>query len=129
MTDFRVLVTGSRTWDAEGTLRAALHELYYAAVGSGADRLVVVHGANPRGADAMADTWVRDHAQHGTVTAERHPADWHQYGRSAGYRRNAEMVGAGADLCLAFVRDDSAGATNCLRLAERAGIATRRWTA
>lgn len=116
---YRVLVAGSRTWNAEGTLRLALHEAYRAAMATGADRVIVVHGACPRGADAMADTWIRDHAQTAPVAAERHPAKW----------RHADMVVLGADLCLAFIRNNSPGATHCAGLAKKAGIPVRYWRA
>ena len=51
-------------------------------------------------------------------------ASFDQQGRHAGLIRNAEMVDAGASICLAFIRDDSRGATHCATLAEAAGIPT-----
>jgi hypothetical protein len=100
------------------------------AILSGHPRLVLVHGACPRGADLLAARWAEDRARQGhDVTTEPHPADWDTYRRHAGYRRNAEMVALGANLCMAFIRDASRGATHCAGLAERAGLHVRRWTA
>ena len=112
----RVLVTGSRAWTDETAIAAALRQHWDGAA-------VLVCGACPRGADAIAErlwtTWG------GRV--ERHPADWAS-GRDAGMRRNAAMVMAGADICLAFIRDRSPGASHTARLAEHAGIPVRRYT-
>ena len=120
---FRVLVTGSRTWDDKDFIWNVL-DILLAELGD----MVIVHGA-AKGADAIAQGWVRHQLVNGggQVRAERHPADWSRHGRAAGYRRNAEMVALGADLALAFIRDGSKGATNCADLAERAGIETRRF--
>lgn len=124
----RVLVTGSRTWNDETTIVKALEAVAFAAADGGYSRLVVVHGACPTGADSIADMWVRGWTLDDiTVSAERHPALWDIHGRRAGYVRNHEMVRTGADLCLAFIRDGSAGATNCAELAEQAGIPMRVW--
>ena len=117
----RILVTGSRDWEDEGAIQSAL-EGFYDPYGT----VTVVHGACPRGADNMADYAAQ--AIPGFMV-ERHPADWNRHGKSAGFRRNAEMVNLGADVCLAFIKNGSRGATHTANLAERAGIPVRRFLA
>lgn len=119
---YRVLVTGSRDWDDELTVETALAVAVYQQVPA-----VIVHGACRTGADAIASRWTRRHRAIG-LTEEAHPALWQWHGNAAGPRRNAAMVNLGADLCLAFIRGGSPGATHTARLAERAGIPVRRWT-
>jgi hypothetical protein len=115
----RILVTGSRDWDDEVPVRAALLDAITGTPGPH----VVVHGACPTGGDAIADRI----ATHLGLPVERHPAQWRRYGRSAGYRRNAAMVALGADICLAFIRDTSPGASMTARLAAEARIPIRRF--
>jgi hypothetical protein len=83
LTGPRVLVTGSRDWLDIKLLRNALDR-----VRAESWAITLVHGACPRGADAMADLWGR---QTLGVEIERHPADWKKYNRSAGFIRNREM--------------------------------------
>lgn len=124
----RILVTGSRTWTDYVTLADALLNAYFATTCTAP--VTLVHGGCPRGADEMAHRWADEIRESGwRLDEERHPADWERHGKSAGFRRNAEMVTAGADLCLAFIRDGSRGASHTADLAEKAGIETRRWTA
>ncbi|WP_460071114.1 SLOG family protein [Streptomyces sp. YKOK-I1] len=129
MKPYRILVTGSRDWRDADAVFGALHE---ARIGPGAAHgLVVVHGACPTGADALARGWARLHDELGVIE-EAHPARWRVNGvldRAAGFRRNAEMVALGADVCLAFIKDGSRGASHTAGLAEQASIPTRRWTA
>lgn len=121
---FRVLVTGSRTWDDEMAIGYVLSEILFHN-----RTMVLVHGACPTGADKIADEWAAARNQFPAmpVTVERHPADWERHGRGAGFRRNAEMVRLGADLCLAFIVDSSRGATHTADLAEKASIPVRRY--
>lgn len=119
----RVLVTGSRTWSDAGPVWYCLSAIARSAVAEGDTEIVIVHGSAP-GADSHADAWVRHHRRNG-VQAERHPADWPGLGKRAGFVRNKAMVDRGADICLAFIRDHSRGATQCAELAERAGIPVR----
>lgn len=114
----RILVTGSREWRDYRRLRAILdyHRQAY-------PDAILVHGA-ARGIDrAAARIW-----QTWGLPVEAHPvspAEW-AVSNGAGHARNARMVHAGADLCLAFIRDNSPGATGCAALAEAAGIPTYR---
>ncbi|WP_258047458.1 DUF2493 domain-containing protein [Streptomyces sp. SM13] len=130
---YRVLVTGSRDWQEIGAIRRALNEVL--AVRPHNQPLVVVHGDCPTGADIMAKVWALTTFtpactdDYERVTEEPHPAAWHLHGRKAGPIRNQNMVNKGADLCLAFIRNGSRGATGCANLAEAAGIPTRRWSA
>ncbi|MFE3452406.1 DUF2493 domain-containing protein [Nonomuraea sp. NPDC059194] len=146
---FRVLITGSRSWTDEQTIRDALAPISFM---YGPENVVVVHGHCPDGADALADRI----ASAWGITVERHPADWgtcaptcrpdHRkrrgdstYCPSAGHRRNAEMVALGADVCLSFVDPcamwhcpnldphGSHGASHTTYLAKAAGIPTRRF--
>jgi hypothetical protein len=112
----RILVTGSRDWMNEEAIRAHL-QCFHTWIPA---RLV--HGACRSGADAMADRIATEWGWE----VERHPADWRQFSKSAGFRRNAEMVALGADLCLAFILNESRGATMTADLAEKAGIRTIR---
>ncbi|MFJ3289954.1 SLOG family protein [Streptomyces sp. NPDC086669] len=121
-----MLVTGSRDWeDREAVFRAI------AAVRQevGERPITVVHGDCPTGADAMAAYLCLRQGPGFNLTEEAHPANWQLEGKQAGPIRNARMVNLGADICLAFIRNGSRGASQTARLAEQAGIPVRRWTA
>ena len=122
MNTFRVLVTSSRSWDRDDVIWESLDILARAALDAGYDRVVLVHGACPTGGDAHADAWYRAKRGEMPLGVERWAAKWAQYGPSAGYLRNKEMVEAGADVCLAAIRDLSKGASMCAERAEWAGI-------
>lgn len=114
----RVLVTGSRDWADPVGICHVLMEW------KGQD-VTLVSGACPTGADVQAEFL----AEGMGWKVERHPADWAKYGKRAGFLRNSEMVALGADVCLAFIKDESRGATMTARIAEEAGIETRRFVA
>lgn len=117
----RILVTGSRDWtDPECVEDAIMYETLHSE-----PPYMIVHGACPTGADAHADRVAHEYVD---LMVERHPADWKTHGKAAGFRRNAEMVALGADICLAFIKNGSKGATHTADLAEKAGIPTRRFT-
>lgn len=112
------MVTGSREWRRPAVIAEAI---MHAADDAGVplSDVVIVHGGCPRGADAMAAQFVRFHPE---LREEAHPANWKHFGRRAGYVRNDLMVRLGADVCLVFIRNNSAGTSMCMRLAADAGI-------
>lgn len=125
----RILVTVSRSWSEWSTMRAALqrcHEEHPDAI--------LVHGAAPKGDADAAGIW---RGLGGRV--EPWPARWREHGddcrctdrkgtcRFAGFRRNLAMVESAPDLCLAFIRNKSKGATHCAQAAEDAGIPVVRY--
>lgn len=108
----RLLITGSRNW----TDTQRVYDFLARTITD--PDWVIVHGACPTGADAIADHWA-------TMTGypvERHAADWDRRGKAAGPIRNQEMVDAGADVCLAFPLGESRGTRDCMRRARAAGI-------
>ena len=128
MTPYRILVTGARDWRDRAAVGRAL--LGVVDDTSLVRSTVLVHGDCPTGADAIAARCAQDWAW----MVEGHPADWTRHGKAAGFRRNAEMVALGADVCIAFIRPcvsprckgksahDSHGTAHCAGLARAAGI-------
>lgn len=112
----RMLITGSRnlTDDHAAEVYEALDDAYDKwVVQHGEDKEnVFVHG-NARGADAIGAQWA---VERGWVV-EAHPAQWDEYGKSAGYIRNTKMVDTGVELCVAFPYGDSYGTRNCIKIA------------
>lgn len=118
---YRVLVTGSRTWQDTETLNTQLDIANMAHRG----RMVLVHGACPQGADALADTW----AEVNGVPVERYPADWNgPHAKAAGFARNMKMVATRPDIVLSFNRGGSKGTEHCTAAAEAAGLKVLRFT-
>lgn len=122
---YRILITGSRKWTSAKTIRNALIDVRASLNSTGKDGLdvVLVSGHCPDGADKMCE----DVAESIGWKIERHPAEWSKYGKRAGFLRNEKMVELGADMCIAFIKDKSKGASYTAALAEKAGIHTWRF--
>jgi hypothetical protein len=120
----KILVTGSRDWTDPRTIELEVFRALYEWKTPHREA-VLIHGACPTGADALADDYARTTGMH----IIRRPADWDRYGKHAGFLRNVELVDLGPDICLAFIRSKSRGASMTANLAEKAGIETRRFLA
>lgn len=121
----RVLVTGSQIWPESSIVYDDLDEMLWRSKGS----MTLVHGACKVGADAYAAAWARQRIREGfSIKVEPHPANWNgPKKKGAGFARNAEMVKLGADYCLAYICNDSHGASHTEKLAKKSGIATKTW--
>ncbi len=76
----KVIIAGSRSITDPVQVAQAIKE-------SGFEVTEVVSGT-ARGVDTLGELW----AEAASVPVVRFPADWNQYGRGAGYRRNAQMA-------------------------------------
>lgn len=128
MPELRILITGSRTWDDYDTIAKTIVKTIGEYIqehpelrSRPVDWVTIMHGNCPSGADYLADHFATTKLK---CNVERYTADWSVHGRSAGFKRNRRMVNMLPDVCLAFIRDRSKGATNCRDLAKAAGIAT-----
>ncbi|MFD4242742.1 SLOG family protein [Streptomyces sp. NPDC058525] len=102
-----VLVTGSRSWNDEKSMRDTFNAAWSDWGPKNVVRPVLLSGHCPKGADAIAELLWRDTG----FEIITFPADWSTHGRTAGFQRNQEMVDAaqvfreaGAQvLCTAFL--------------------------
>lgn len=78
----KVVIAGSRNIAAVELIRNEMN-MYWLEIGA----FEVISGM-ARGVDRIA----RDIAVASGITVHEMPAEWDKYGKSAGYRRNAEMV-------------------------------------
>lgn len=111
----RILTTGSREWWDVPLINSVLDEY------SECCDVTLISGDCPKGADVACVNY----AYYAGWTVELHPADWIHYGKSAGFVRNSHMVKLGADVCVAFIRNSSKGASMTAKLAIDKGIETR----
>lgn len=113
----KVLITGARDWEDEYPIDVIIAGLASLTTGSN-DRLEIIHGDCPTGADSLADTW-KD-----VVDVTPFPADWGQFKKGAGPIRNRQMLDQEPELVVAF-HDDlarSKGTKDCVDEARRRRI-------
>lgn len=111
---YKVIVAGGRDFNDYHLLKRKLSILLN-------NRLDVeiVSGA-ARGADSLGERYAEENG----LYIHRKPADWEKYGKSAGYRRNAEMAEY-ADALVAFWDGKSRGTKHMIDLAEKHELAIR----
>ena len=116
----RILITGSRNWTDFRAIHVLIGQKWEALPVGGT--LYVRHGANPNGADSIAQTVALWNSSIGVVN-EPYPADWEKYGKAAGMIRNAEMIADnGVDEVHAFPLKESRGTAGMMNIAANNGI-------
>lgn len=78
---------------------------------------VTVVSGTARGVDTLGEKWATDRG----LPVIKYPANWAKYGKSAGYRRNAEMA-ENADALVALWDGVSKGTNHMITLALDKGL-------
>lgn len=116
-----LLIAGSRNFEDWKIFEMVTREII-----DGDERFTVIVEGGASGADSMA----RRYAGENGMTAEEFRADWKQYGRAAGPKRNDEMVKYVAErngTALFFWDGESKGTKQCIDSARRKGIDVTIW--
>ena len=111
------MITGSRDFADEALVDKVITDLVNDCHRAG-DKLIIVHGACPTGADKFADTVAKKLQARGhNIVIEAYPANWSMFGASAGPRRNAAMFERPTLRCIAFWDGHSTGTLNTIQQA------------
>lgn len=108
--NYRVVVAGSRDFNDYELLKQTLDEFLK---DKDKNKITIVSGA-ARGADRLGEKYAKEKG----YNVIRFPAQWDQYGKSAGYRRNAEMAKY-SHACVAFWDGESRGTKHMIDLAKK----------
>jgi len=81
---------------------------------------VEIVSGTAHGADVLGEKYAKEK----NYSLKQFPANWDKYGKSAGYRRNAEMAEY-ADALIVFWDGKSKGTKHMIDLAEKAKIEVR----
>lgn len=124
MKEIRAIIAGGRDFDNFPLLMNKCIEILSEETkeDDSIDKIRIVSG-NARGADRLGEEYAR--ISHYDVS--RFPAAWDTYGKSAGYRRNAEMAKFASEegnvgVLIAFWDGKSRGTKHMIDLAKRYGL-------
>lgn len=107
----KLIIAGGRDFSDYELLTREVSKLI-----SGVPDVEIVSGG-ARGADLLGEHYAIDKG----IKVKRFPADWERYGKSAGFRRNAEMAQY-ADSCICFWDGKSKGTSHMINLAKQGGL-------
>ena len=111
---FRVIVAGGRDFNDYELLKSKLDSLLV-----NKSNIVIISGT-ANGADSLGERYAKERS----LQLERMPAEWHKYGKMAGFMRNTEMARV-ADACVVFWDGKSKGTKHMIDTAERLKLELR----
>lgn len=117
METYKVIVAGSRDFNDYEKLSETLIRLLCRFELSNVE--IVSGGAN--GADKLGERFAKEHG----CLLRIFPAEWDEFGKSAGYRRNVQMA-EHSDACVVFWNGSSKGAKHMIDIAQRIGLPLRK---
>jgi hypothetical protein len=109
----KVVIAGSRTFNDFDFLVATMFRLF-----PKKDIITEIVSGAAKGADQLGEKW----AKMVGIPIKQFPAEWNKYGKSAGYRRNAEMA-LYCDSVVAFWDGKSKGTKHMIDIAKDNGLA------
>lgn len=117
----RILICGSRHWTNQDFIYHTLLDVALESMLQPNEVTIISGGAKG------ADTHAENIAKLCGCMLEVFPANWSKFGKSAGPRRNIQMLDSGVDLVLAFSPDltKSKGTAHTVREARKRNIPTR----
>lgn len=107
----KLIVAGTRTFKDYGLLKVELDKIRAAGY-----EFEIVSGT-AQGADKLGEQYAIEH----NLPIKRFPANWEKYGKSAGYKRNAEMAEYG-NCCMVFWDGKSPGSSHMIDIAKSKGL-------
>lgn len=93
----KVLVCGGRNYTNREHLNQRLNDFEAWLYTQDANLVTLIHGG-ARGADLLSGEWAKSKS----IDVQVFPAEWDKYGRSAGFKRNTQMLAEDPDYVLAF---------------------------
>ena len=107
----KLIVAGSREFNNYDLLKKSIQENFQRW------EIEEIVSGTARGADTLGEQFAKEY----DIPIKQFPANWDLYGKSAGYRRNAEMANY-ADALIAFWNGESKGTMHMINLAKEKNL-------
>lgn len=120
MTPFRIIIAGGRDFNDALLMQQSCDPIMQDLIQKG--YAIEIVSGTARGADQFGELYAASR----NLPVKQFPADWKRYGKSAGYRRNAQMADYANELpyggLIAFWDGKSRGTKAMIELATKKGL-------